>query len=1089
MSSCLLLLFFVFVLLFTFGEFVRLSQENSCNPSCSILPKKEDSKLICEVHKEDRCHNVKRELEYNQSKLSSSSIANWQKQHHQSNLDIPASRRSSVTDVTANNTTVGQYSSSSSSSSLSSSAAAAAHPQIAGITIHDEQRSCFNDYRRNNFALNFTLLLPSGQYLYKTTALLLKIEYDVQPSKNSKCRIFELKNLGAYPEQQYDKRYIQYNFLTRFEKFKTHVFKVKLIALPTGENTTYIVTAYVNSLNVNKKRTIAVSIDSENSLHVVFEPSRHYVADSYNVSLIQFPTLIPDPITSIIVQQHQLPGNLTDIEFTDVQPGNYQIQVSVVSSDCEVQLCKIMNSTSFVMGSPQKNTAHRVPNKAVTTTTTTTTFVKHRISSTSAMMKTTTPETRSTSRRQGDVVIQPSDQSGEYERSLKIMLGTVFGVVGSVTIIIVVFCMYRKRNYTSGSHIEHPQLSDVIIEEFDMKQHFPNVLLLYSSDCCAHEYVVQAMAAFLMQICNCNVHIDLFEEHVIQEKGLNDWLLDNMQEAEYIIVLCSVGSRLRCKKNMQFKLHPHRTIPDYFALAVDYVAEKMRIERCKGMSLSKFIVLYMDYSVEGDIPAQLDLAQKFMMMRDVSNLVCHLHGLSLECSKFSPFSGITTKNYDKSEVGQRLKVAIEQAKQYFKDNPCWVEDHLEQVPRPVGCKFKSKHSRHSSGEPLLRAETKIEKAPPAKQTGRHASFSYYLNSQRDIFGIFSQDNTPVSSFFHSRLNSLPSSLNSHSTLTPFSLSTHTSHSYENISQTKKLHDSNMFFGEPVTSSLYPPIPPYKQQQPPPAPHLQQQPSQLSSQQQQSEQCHQQPHNKQQQQHQQQKQQHQPQQQHQLQQQQKKKKKKLPQPQPPPPPPLPIPQQQQQQLQSPQSESEEGFEVQRGKSQSLPVVSRTAKSLTVLEAEVHKEWDPESKPLPGDSPPPTEGDSSSNEGELELDLLSIKIPTNFRHVFYSPQQDPAELVPCLYNNNSNNNTSSVTYRPNHKRGSSMMGPGHHQTNSTGFAYHRASEDIRSLCRQLPTLEPLPRCVSLDDGSSTSYDSVIDQIINGGPNLMDGNSYLG
>ncbi|XP_014769150.1 uncharacterized protein LOC106868418 [Octopus bimaculoides] len=1032
MSSCLVLLFYVFVLLFTFGEFVRLSQEDSCDPNCSILPKDEDRKLICNVHKEERCHNVNRELERNRSK---GSISSWQKYHYQSSVDIPARGSPTVTDVTFNNIS-GLYTS------------ASARPQIAGITIHDEQRTCFNDYRRNNFALNFTLLLPSGEFLYKTTALLLKIEYDVQPSKNTKCRIFEFKTLGTIPDGKYEKRYIQYNFLTRFEKFKTHVFKVKLIALPTGGNSTYIVTAYVNSLNVNKKRTIAVSIDSENSLHVVFEPSRQYVADSYNVSLIQFPTLIPDPITSVIVQQQQLPGNLTELEFTDIQPGNYQIQVSVISSDCEVQLCKTMNSTSFVMGSPQKNTGRTMSSKPVTTTTT---FIKHRMSSTSGMVKTTTPETRSTSRRQGDVVIQPSDQSGEYERSLKIMLGTVFGVVGSVTIIIVVFCMYRKRNYTSGSHIEHPQLSDVIIEDFDMKQHFPNVLLLYSSDCCAHEYVVQAMAAFLMQICNCNVHIDLFEEHLIQEKGLNDWLLDNMQEAEYIIVLCSVGSRLRCKKNMQFKLHPHRTIPDYFALAVDYVAEKMRIERCKGMSLSKFIVLYMDYSVEGDIPAQLDLAQKFMMMRDVSNLVCQLHGLSLECSKFSPFSGITTKNYDKSEVGQRLKVAIEQAKQYFKDNPCWVEDHLEQVPRPVGCKFKSKHNRHSSGEPLLLPETKIEKAPTAKQTGRHASFSYYLTSQRDIFGIFSRDNAPVSSFFHSRLNSLPSSLNSHTTLTPFSLSTHNSHSYENISQTKKLHDSNMFFAEPLVSSLYPPTQQKQQQQQQQPPQPQQQSEQYQQQQKQPQQPKQQ-------------QPQQPQQPQQQQQQQKKKKKK----------------QQQQQHQSPQTESEEGFEVQRGKSRSLPVVSRTAKSLTVLEAEVHKEWDPESKPHSG-SPPP-EGDSSSNEGELELDLLSIKIPANFRHVFYSPHQDPAELIPCLYNNKNTN----VIYRPNHKRGSSGMGSGN--TNSGGFAYHRASEDIRSLCRQLPTLEPLPRCVSLDDGSSTSYDSVIDQIINGGPNLMDG-SYLG
>lgn len=969
---------------------MRFSQEDSCDPSCSILPRNEgDRELVCQVHKEERCQDVKKKLEKSQNRSSYSSF---------SMLNIPDSVSPIISDVTS--------SSSSSSGNNLQSTDPSARPQIAGLTIHDEQRSCPNDYHNtNNFVLNFTLLLPSGEHLHRTSGLLLKIEHDAQEHRDSsKCRVFDFRNVKFPPEAKYEKKYIQYNFFTYFQKFKTHVFQVKLIALPGGVNSTYIVTAYVNPLKVNKKRTIAVSVGTESSsLHVVFEPSRQYVADSYNVSLIQFSHL-RDPYSSRIVQQQQLAGNQTEAEFTDVQPGYYQIQVNVISSDCEVQT---MNSTSFTMGSPLKN-GRSTSSKTLTTTTA---VLKHRISSTSGIVKTTTSETRTISHQQDDVKIQPSDQSGEYERSLKIMLGTVFGVVGSVTIIIVVFCMYRKRNYTSGSHIEHPQLSDAMIEDFDMKQHFPNVLLLYSSDCTAHECAVQAVAAFLMQICNCNVHIDLFEEHVIQEKGLNDWLLDNLQEAEYIMVLCSVGSRLRCKKNMQFRQDPHRTIPDYFALAVDYVAEKMRIERCKGMSLSKFIVLYLDYSVEGDIPAQLDLAQKFQMMRDISSLVCHLHGLSSERSKFSTYPGITAKNYDKSDVGLRLKVAIEQAKQYFKDNPSWVEDHLEPVPRPVGSKFKPKHTRHSSGEPLLLPEHNIEKTSNQKHVNRHASFSHYLGSQRDIFGMYNQESrVPVTNLVHSRLNSLPSSLNSHATLTPFPLSTHTSHSYENISQGKKMQELDMFCAEPNMSlTLYPPIQQHNHK-----PHLQQQ----------------------------------------------------------------------QQQQSPQSEAEEGFDVQRGKSRSLPVVSRANKSLTVLEAEVHKEWDPETKLLSG-SPPP-EADSSSNEGELELDLLSIKIPPNFRHVFYTPNQNCVELQPCFCSNSSGVGTG-VVYRPAHRKGLSVLGMGTTNMGVGGGGItigHRGSEDNRSLCRPFPTLEPLPRCVSLDDGSTTSYESVMDQIMNSGPNILDG-----
>ena len=55
------------------------------------------------------------------------------------------------------------------------------------------------------------------------------------------------------------------------------------------------------------------------------------------------------------------------------------------------------------------------------------------------------------------------------------------------------------------------------------------------------------------------------------------------QEADFIVIVCSLGARLRCsKKRVRFREATGRFLPDYFAVAVDYVAEKLRVERSKG---------------------------------------------------------------------------------------------------------------------------------------------------------------------------------------------------------------------------------------------------------------------------------------------------------------------------------------------------------------------------------------------------------------------------------------------------------------------------------------------------------------------------
>ena len=295
------------------------------------------------------------------------------------------------------------------------------------------------------------------------------------------------------------------------------------------------------------------------------------------------------------------------------------------------------------------------------------------------------------------------------------------------------------------------------VSDLEQKQ-VPTVLLLYSYDCSAHEKVVEALAGFLIETCNCNVHVDMFEEQIIHERGLDDWLVDNLQEAEFIIVLSSVGARLRCsKKKVKFKLDPGKTLPDYFAVAVDYVAEKMRVERSKSMPLTTFCVAYMDYSSVNDIPPQLEMAFKFCLMKDITSLFCHLHGINGEPTKDgAPIVGLTPDTFDTTEMGQELRVAMESAKEFFKCNPDWVEGRIEPIPNPVK---KSRHARKSSQEPLLLA-SHLEPTSHTPPVHRHAPD---LPSQA---GTRQEEHSTVTSLKQpaNQQNSFPVSPSGHKTL-------------------------------------------------------------------------------------------------------------------------------------------------------------------------------------------------------------------------------------------------------------------------------------------------------------------------------------
>ncbi|XP_059166711.1 uncharacterized protein LOC131948975 [Physella acuta] len=318
--------------------------------------------------------------------------------------------------------------------------------------------------------------------------------------------------------------------------------------------------------------------------------------------------------------------------------------------------------------------------------------------------------TKPTSSENGPI-IQESQESEEYQQDLQVVLGTAFGVIAIVGLIAITFLLYRiYKSRQAALSYQNNDITEAFERDTGVEVNGkaqPVVLMLYAYDCPIHERVVAALAGFLMEACGVTVTLDLLEEHDITERGVDDWLVERLQEADYIMVVCSLGGRLRCsKKRVKFKTDERQVLPDYFAVAVDYVAEKMRAERQKGLDMNKFITAYMEYSTRSDIPPQLETAFQFCLMKDVHKLHLHLNAQGPDNDKGDSASQTSTceNHYHETEVGAVLKATIEQAREYFRENPSWMDERLE-LESSFGFSLRAgknkKRRRSSMEQPLL----------------------------------------------------------------------------------------------------------------------------------------------------------------------------------------------------------------------------------------------------------------------------------------------------------------------------------------------------------------------------------------------------
>ncbi|CAG10762.1 unnamed protein product, partial [Tetraodon nigroviridis] len=219
----------------------------------------------------------------------------------------------------------------------------------------------------------------------------------------------------------------------------------------------------------------------------------------------------------------------------------------------------------------------------------------------------------------------------------------------------------------------------------------PKVFLCYSNrDGPKHSNVIQSFAYFLQDFCCCEVVLDLWEHLEICREGQMSWLSRQLDEADFIITVCSRGLRYYVEKSRKGKspvsrqsgsLPPAASMGDLFVVSVSVIAEKLRLAKQSGgygaPELSRYLTVYFDYSSESDIPTMLTLASRFKLMDQLPQLFSRLHSSqsSLAESESLPVN-VSRRNYFRSKSGRSLYVSICNMHQHISQNPDWFDKQL-----------------------------------------------------------------------------------------------------------------------------------------------------------------------------------------------------------------------------------------------------------------------------------------------------------------------------------------------------------------------------------------------------------------------------
>ncbi|XP_035677268.1 interleukin-17 receptor D-like [Branchiostoma floridae] len=265
----------------------------------------------------------------------------------------------------------------------------------------------------------------------------------------------------------------------------------------------------------------------------------------------------------------------------------------------------------------------------------------------------------------------------------------------------------QQGGVRTGQRNNGEKSKDLLSPDYDC----PKVLILYSpADCDAHTNTVNQFASFLHESCRCHVFLDSW---YVGEGDLHvqaEWTIKHLTDCDYVIVVCSTGLKYHLQRQRHNSSSTTAVDPqpnEMFLYAVNMAAERLRHDRAVANGRPcRFVTAYFEYTYESDIPGSLELAPKFKVMSEFHLLFCHLHGLEVNCRKYSRLiKDLEQEGHLQTETGQSLDSAIKATRKYFTDNPDWfAQKCAESAQRSAG---------QGSTPPGQRLESTVQGETPA----------------------------------------------------------------------------------------------------------------------------------------------------------------------------------------------------------------------------------------------------------------------------------------------------------------------------------------------------------------------------------------
>ncbi|XP_078595121.1 uncharacterized protein LOC144872637 [Branchiostoma floridae x Branchiostoma japonicum] len=154
------------------------------------------------------------------------------------------------------------------------------------------------------------------------------------------------------------------------------------------------------------------------------------------------------------------------------------------------------------------------------------------------------------------------------------------------------------------------------------KRPIPRLFLVYSYDCPEHFTVVERFATCLQRM-GFHVVLDMWCTNQISCVGRVEWACEQLDRADYVIVLCSRGGRHKMEDRNEPPLQEGLLLGDMFTPWVKEIGS--RIHSGDSGSLRKYVVAYFRYSSAEDVPRTLRGVQpQYQLMKHLPELFCHL---------------------------------------------------------------------------------------------------------------------------------------------------------------------------------------------------------------------------------------------------------------------------------------------------------------------------------------------------------------------------------------------------------------------------------------------------------------------------------